>query len=98
MGFSLAQMSLSFIIPAHAAEVYTHSAAPIAFVLTFTIVASTWYSHHWLFERLFVPTPFTLFVNFATLASLIWLVYQFQVYLHFAPSTHEARSRCSRTS
>lgn len=91
MGFSLAQMSLNFIIPAHAAEVYTHSAAPIAFVLTFTIVASTWYSHHWLFERLFVPTPFTLFVNFATLASLIWLVYQFQVYLHFAPSTHESQ-------
>ena len=91
MGFSLAQMSLSFIIPSHAADVYTHSAAPLGFIVTFMIVAATWYSHHWLFERLFVPTSVTIVVNFATLASLIWLVYQFQVYLHFAPSTHESQ-------
>lgn len=86
MGFSLAQMSLSFVIPAHAVDVYAHVAAPLAFLATFTIVASTWYAHHWLFEHLFVPTPATIFVNFAMLASLIWLVYQLQVYVHFAPT------------
>jgi uncharacterized membrane protein len=91
MGFSLAQMSLSFVIPAHAADVYLHSVAPIAFAVTFTIVASTWYSHHWLFDRLFVPTPVTIVLNFATLASLIWLVYQLQVFVHFAP-THETQA------
>lgn len=90
MGFSLAQMSLNLVVPAHAADVYARSEAPLAFLITFTIVASTWYSHHWLFDRLFVPTPFTIFVNFATLASLIWLVYQFQIYLHFAP-THDSQ-------
>lgn len=86
MGFSLAQMSLNFVVPPHAADVYARSEAPLAFVITFTIVASTWYSHHWLFDYLFVPTAATIFVNFATLASLIWLVYQFQLYLHFAPT------------
>lgn len=86
MGFSLAQMSLSFVIPAHAVDIYLHSVAPIAFLITFFIVASTWYSHHWLFERLFVPTPATIVLNFATLASLIWLVYQLQVFVHFAPT------------
>ena len=86
MGFSLAQMSLSFIIPAHAVDVYARVAAPLAFLATFTIVASTWYAHHWLFDHLFVPKASTIFVNFAMLASMIWLVYQLQVYVHFAPT------------
>ncbi|HZY99227.1 MAG TPA: TMEM175 family protein [Candidatus Baltobacteraceae bacterium] len=90
MGFSLAQMSLSFVMPAHPADVYTHSIAPIAFVATFLIVATTWYSHHWLFDHLFVPTASTIVVNFATLASIIWLTYQFQLYVHFAPTVDHA--------
>jgi uncharacterized membrane protein len=86
MGFSLAQMSLNFIIPEHAADVYARPIALMAFLVTFTIVAATWYSHHWLFDYLFVPTTTTIMINFATLASLVWLVYQLQVYVHFAMS------------
>jgi uncharacterized membrane protein len=86
MGFSLAQMSLNLVVPAHAADVYSKPVALFAFFATFLIVASTWYSHHWLFDYLFVPTASTIVVNFATLASLVWLVYQFQLFLHFAPT------------
>lgn len=67
-------------------DVYTHTIAPLAFLATFLIVATTWYSHHWLFDHLFVPKTSTIVVNFATLASIIWLAYQFQLYLHFAPT------------
>lgn len=84
MGFSLAQMSLSFVMPAHAADVYVGN-VPFAFLVTFSLVAGTWYSHHWLFDYLFVPTRATIVLNFATLASVIWLVYQLQLYVHFSP-------------
>lgn len=87
MGFSLAQLSLNFVIPAHATDVYGHPVALIAFFATFVIVASTWYSHHWLFDHLFIPNAATIVVNFATLASLVWLVYQLQVFVHFAPTS-----------
>lgn len=83
MGFSLAQLSLSFVIPPHAADVYAHPLALLAFVATFGIVSATWYAHHWLFDYLFVPQRATIIVNFATLASIVWLVYQLQVYMHF---------------
>ncbi len=86
MGFSLAQASINFVIPAHPADVYTRPIGLLAFLATFAIVASTWYAHHWLFDYLFVPKASTIVVNFATLASLVWLVYQFQLFLHFAPT------------
>lgn len=84
MGFSLAQMSLSFVMPAHASDIYAGN-VPIAFLVTFVLVAGTWYSHHWVFDYLFVPTRATVVLNFATLASVIWLVYQLQLYVHFSP-------------
>lgn len=86
MGFTLAQASVYFVMPSHAVNIYTQPIALFAFLLTFAIVASTWYSHHWLFDYLFVPTNSTIIVNFATLASLVWLVYQLQVFLHFGPT------------
>jgi len=95
MGFSLAQLSLSFVIPRHPADVYASPIVLISFLLTFLIVASTWYSHHWLFDHLFVPNAATIVVNFATLASIVWLVYQLQLYIHFLPTPDRAYATVS---
>ncbi|MBV8155071.1 MAG: DUF1211 domain-containing protein [Candidatus Eremiobacteraeota bacterium] len=83
MGFSLAQLSLSFVIPAHASEIYTHPTPLLAFMSTFAIVASAWYTHHRLFEYSFVPRPLPMVLNFITLALIVWLVYQLQLFVHF---------------
>ena len=78
-------------MPVHPADVYLKPYAPLAFLVTFLVVASTWYSHHWLFDHLFVPKPATITINFATLASIVWLVYQLQLYVHFVTSAVDSR-------
>lgn len=82
----MAQLSLSFVMPPHPSDIYAKPFVLLAFLITFFIVASTWYTHHWLFDRLFVPNPATIVCNFATLASIVWLVYQLQLYIHFMPT------------
>lgn len=83
IGFSLAQMSLSFLIPKRAIDVYTHPIAFWAFSWTFFWIAILWWSRHRLFEDFFVPRRSTVILNFITLGMVIWLIYQVQVYVHF---------------
>jgi hypothetical protein len=90
IGFSLAQMSVNLAIPHHANEVYTHTVALAAFAWTFFVVAAFWWSHHRLFDGYFVPTPVTVALNFVALAVLVWLVYELQVFVHFADTTEHA--------
>ena len=87
MGFSLAQMSLNFVIPNRAAEVYTNPTQLIAFAFTFLLVSLTWYAHHRLFDYFFVPRADTITLNFVTLALVVWLVYQLQIYARFATTS-----------
>jgi uncharacterized membrane protein len=89
IGFSLAQLSLNFAVPAHPADVYRDPRALSAFVVTFTILSATWYAHHWLFDRYFVPRGSTIVVNFATLASIVWLIYQLQLFIHFGSTPND---------
>ncbi len=86
LGFSLAEMTLNFVIPAHAIDVYRDPVALIAFAFTFLTVALVWYVHHRLFEYFFVPRPLPMTLNFVGLALVVWLVYELQLYVHFAPT------------
>lgn len=90
IGFSLAQMSVNLVIPRHASEVFTHTAALAAFAWTFFLVAAFWWSHRRLFDGYFVPTPFTVTLNFVALAVLVWLVYEVQVFVRFGDTTERA--------
>lgn len=83
LGLCLGMMSLNLALPRHAVNVYTQPLALAAFAFTFLVVALVWYSHNRLFEYFFVPTPLTTTLNFVTLALVVWLVYQLQVYVHF---------------
>jgi uncharacterized membrane protein len=83
LGLCLGMMSLNLALPRHAMDVYTQPFALAAFAFTFLVVALVWYSHNRLFEYFFVPTPSTVTLNFLTLALVVWLVYQLQVFVHF---------------
>jgi uncharacterized membrane protein len=83
IGFSLAQMSMNFLIPKRAIDVYTHPVALSAFVWTFAWIVLLWWSRHRLFEDFFVPRASTVVLNFVTLALVIWLICQLQLYVRF---------------
>ncbi|MBV8489712.1 MAG: DUF1211 domain-containing protein [Candidatus Eremiobacteraeota bacterium] len=89
LGFCMGQMTLNFVMPRHPLEVYG-SAAMWAFAVTFLIVALAWRTHHYLFEYYFVPRPVPIVLNFLTLALIVWLTYQLQIYVHFADSADRA--------
>lgn len=85
LGFSLAEMTINFAIPRHAIEVYD-STAIYAFAFTFLVVSMAWFTHRRLFEYYFVPRTPTIVLNFVLLGLIVWLVYQLQLYVHFAES------------
>jgi uncharacterized membrane protein len=92
IGFSLAQMSVNLAIPSDPSFVYTKSATLFAFAWTFSVIVAFWWGHHRLFDAYFVPRRATVVLNFLTLAVLVWLVYQLQIFVHFAdnPKYHPA--------
>lgn len=86
IGFSLAQLGLNLTIPAHARDLFAHvhgASALFGLVVTFVLVCGVWWSHHRLFRHLFVPTPITIFANFAALGGVIFLAYSMQLLVHF---------------
>jgi uncharacterized membrane protein len=74
---------LSLVFPAHASTLYTNPIEIIAFLVTFALVASIWYSHRRIFETYFAPTPLAVILNFAVLASTVLLSFMLQVFLHY---------------
>lgn len=88
IGFSLAQLALTLVIPLHGArDLFVHvkgASELIGFLITFTLVCAIWWSHHRLFRHLFVPTPVNIVANFAALAGVIFLTFSVQVLVHFS--------------
>jgi uncharacterized membrane protein len=85
IGFSLAQLGLSLVIPRHAHDLFANDPAGrglIALVVTFALVCGIWWSHHRLFRHLFTPTPVSVLANFAALGGIIFLAYSMQVLIH----------------
>jgi uncharacterized membrane protein len=95
LGLSLGMMSLNLALPHHALNIYTQPFALAAFAFTFLVVSIFWYSHNRLFEYFFVPTSLTVALNFVTLALVVWLVYQLQVFVHFQGTIEETIAAAS---
>ena len=85
IGFSLAQLGLSLVIPAHAIEFLTRPAGIFAFVVTFIVVVRFWWFNFVLFKQYFRPNRTMIALNFIALGSLILQVFSLQLYLHFGP-------------
>lgn len=85
IGFSLAQLGLSLVIPTHAIEFVVRPVGIFAFVVSFIVVVRFWWINFLVFERYFRPTRTMIALNFIALASLILQVFSLQLYLHFGP-------------
>lgn len=85
IGFSLAQLTLSLVIPAHAIDFVQRPAGIIAFLVTFVLVVRFWWLHFVIFEHYFVPNRLAITANFVALASLILQIFSLQLYSHFVP-------------
>ncbi|HET9391998.1 MAG TPA: TMEM175 family protein [Candidatus Rubrimentiphilum sp.] len=83
IGFSLAQLALSLVIPRNGALGFGENPGPlIAFVITFTLVCGMWWAHHKLFAHYFVPIAPMVVLNFVTLAGVSFAVYSVQLMFH----------------
>jgi uncharacterized membrane protein len=85
IGFSLAQLGLSLVLPPHAVDLVRHPFGIAAFLLTFFVVSRFWWTHFNIFEHYFEPTRFMMFFNFAALAGLTLQVFSLQAFVHFVP-------------
>lgn len=80
MGFSLALLSLTLVVPEHARELFVNPWWLLEYFWTFMYIASVWYSHQRLFERIFFPNMLSIVVNFTMLSMLVLVVYFVQVF------------------
>jgi uncharacterized membrane protein len=85
IGFSLAQLGLSLVIPAHAVDFVQRPVGLVAFFVTFFIVVRFWWTHFRIFRSYFEPNRLMMTLNFVALAALIVQVFSLQLYLHFVP-------------
>ncbi len=81
IGFSLAMLALSLIVPNHARNLLTNSTWFVAYAWTFAFVCSMWGSHYWTFRYVFVPTRLSVLLNYAKLALIVLLIFMVQVLL-----------------
>jgi len=85
IGFSLAQLGLTLVIPPHAIEFVTRPAGIFAFVLTFMVVSRFWWVNHFVFTHYFRANRLMVAFDFLGLGSLLLQVFALQLYLHFVP-------------
>jgi len=81
IGFGLAQLTLSLVVPHRAADLWSKPTWLVAYLWTFGVIAAIWSGHTRLFRYIFVPTPVNVVVNFIMLASLGLTVYFLQLYM-----------------
>ncbi|HEY1656422.1 MAG TPA: TMEM175 family protein [Candidatus Tumulicola sp.] len=85
IGFSLAQLGLTLVIPPHAIEFVTRPAGIFAFIVSFVIVGRFWWVNFLVFEHYFRPNRIMVTFSFIALGSLLLQIFALQLYLHFAP-------------
>jgi len=81
IGFSLAFLGSSLIVPNHAAMLLSDPTWLAAYVWTFALVCSMWGGHYWTFRYVFVPTRLSLVLNYAKLGFVVLLIFTVQVLL-----------------
>ena len=85
IGFSLAQLGLSLVLPSHAIDFVVRPIGLVAFIITFIVVVRFWWTHFRIFRDYFVPNRLMITLNFSALAALTVQVFSLQLYLHFVP-------------
>lgn len=81
IGFSLALLAVSLIVPNHAAALLANATWLVAYIWSFGLVCSMWESHYWTFRYVFMPTRLSVLLNYAKLALIVLLIFMVQVLL-----------------
>ncbi len=79
IGFSLAQLGATLVIPPHGQSLFADPTWLIAFLLAFTTICALWFFHHRLFASIFVPRTIPIILNFAWLAVVVLCAYSTQL-------------------
>ncbi len=82
MGFSLALLALTLVIPLHALGLVVHPFWLVSYFWTFALIAFLWMRHQLLFSAYFVATRLCIVTNFVFLSMLGLIVYFVQVFGH----------------
>ena len=80
IGFSLAQLGATLVMPAHAQALIDNPGWLVGFLWTFALVCLMWWNHNRIFRAGFKATPAALVLNFVLLASIVLIVYFAQVF------------------
>jgi uncharacterized membrane protein len=82
IGFSLAELSLSLIVPGQVADLVHNPIWLIAYGWTFAMICVTWGSLTRIFRNYFTGSKLQVFLNYLLLASVGLFVYFVQVFIH----------------
>ena len=80
IGFSLALVAFTLVIPAHTADLFRDAWWIITYFWTFAFIGNIWFNHQRLFAEYFVPRPLSIFLNFVLLSMLGLIVFFVQVF------------------
>src|ERR1700759_2132684 len=80
MGFSLALLGLTLVIPEHAMTLFIHPFWLVSYFCTFAVIAVLWFNHQRLFSMFFIPEAFCIVLNFLLLSMIGLMVYFVQVF------------------
>ena len=84
MGFCLAEIGFSLVVPKDPAAFSAGLPGLATFALSFMFVSVLWWFHHKLFVTYFVLSPLTVVLNFTMLGSLALAIYFQQAVMQIA--------------
>lgn len=90
IGFSLALLALTLVIPAHAVDLIANPWWLIIYIWTFFVVVAIWWNHQRVFARYFVPAKLMIGLNFVLLSLVGLIVFFVQVFGHAHGSADKA--------
>jgi uncharacterized membrane protein len=90
IGFSLAELSLSLVVPGRVIDLVQNPIWLIAYGWTFAMICVTWGSLTRIFRNYFTGSKLQIFLNYLLLASVGLFVYFVQVFIH-ALQVHDAQ-------
>ncbi len=83
MGFCLAEVGLSLVLPKSVAELGAMWIYLNAFAFSFFLISMLWWYHHKLFVTFLTLNSATIVMNFVLLAALVFGIYFQRVTIHF---------------
>ncbi|HYL27763.1 MAG TPA: TMEM175 family protein [Candidatus Nitrosotalea sp.] len=84
IGFCLAQLGLSLVLPKNAADMFSVWESTTFFISAFILIAVLWWLHHSTFSTFFVLNIPMVVLNFGVLCSLILTLYFLESLAHVA--------------